>query len=76
MFKRKYDFSENGINAMYNDSLETIYSVLNSKNCDALLEKQDINISIGNKKVTVPICADAFEMLFDFLREAEKEENL
>lgn len=76
MIKRKYVFSENGINAMYDDCLETIFYVLNSENCDALLEKQNINISIGNKEITVPICADAFEMLFDFLREAEKEDNL
>lgn len=76
MKKCKYDFSQHGINAMYKDSLDLIFSVFESENFDALLDEININVSIGDKEITVPICADAFERLFDFLKEAEKEDKL
>ena len=69
MKKCKYDFSEVGISKMYNDSLVMIFAALEQKNADFTLEELDINISIGDKEITVPIYADAFEELFSCLNE-------
>ena len=72
----EYAFNEYGINAMYNDSLELIFSVLEDENFDSLIDEININISIGDKKMVIPICADAFEKLFNYIREAEREAQL
>lgn len=69
MTKCKYDFSEPGIAAMYRDSLELIFSTLSGENPDFTIDELDINISIGDKEITVPIHADAFEELFSCLNE-------
>lgn len=72
----EYGFNENGINAMYNDCLDLIFTVLEDENFDSLIDEININISIGDKKITVPICADAFEKLFEYIKEAEREDKL
>lgn len=72
----EYAFNKYGINAMYNDSLDLIFSVLEDENSDSLIDEININISIGDKKMVIPICADAFEKLFDYIREAEREDQL
>ncbi len=69
MKRCKYDFSEVGISKMYNDSLVMIFAALSGKNADFTLEELDINISIGDKEITIPIHADAFEELFSCLNE-------
>lgn len=72
----KYNFDQEGINAMYNDCVDLIFSVLEHENFDSLIDGVNINISIGDKKMVIPICADAFEKLFDYIKEAEKENRL
>ncbi len=69
----KYSFSENGIKAMYKDSLVVIFYALSGENPNFELNELDINISIGDKEISVPINADSFEMLFSCLKEIEKE---
>ena len=63
----KYDFSEYGIKEMYHDSLEMIWDALEDKHPDFNISERDIHISIGDKKIIVPLHADSFEMLFDCL---------
>ena len=63
----KYDFSENGINELYNDCLEMVWDALEDKHPDFNISDLDINISIGDKKLIIPLHADSFEMLFEFL---------
>ena len=72
----EYAFNDAGINAMYNDCVDLVFSVLESENFDSLIDGININISIGDKKIIIPICADAFEKLFDYIKEAEKENQL
>lgn len=69
MTKCKYDFSEVGISKMYCDSLDMVFSALSGENPDFTIEELDIHISIGDKEITVPILADAFEGLFSCLKE-------
>lgn len=69
MKKCKYDFSEPGISAMYRDCLEMIFSALSGENPDFTINELDINISIGDKEITIPIHADTFEELFSSLNE-------
>ena len=72
----EYAFNEDGVNAMYNDCVDLVFSVLESENFDSLIDGININISIGDKKIIIPICADAFEKLFDYIKEAEREDKL
>ena len=72
----EYGFNKNGISAMYSDCLDLIFTVLESENFDSLIDEININISIGDKKMVIPICADAFEKLFDYIKEAEREDQL
>ena len=72
----EYAFNEDGVNAMYKDCVDLVFSVLESENFDSLIDGININISIGDKKIIIPICADAFEKLFDYIKEAEKENQL
>ena len=72
----EYAFNDAGINAMYNDCVDLVFSVLENENFDSLIDGININISIGDKKIIIPICADAFEKLFDYIKEAEKENQL
>ena len=72
----KYDFSTPGIKAMYNDSLEDIFSALEDKNKDLTIGELHINISIGNRKIEIPIGADAFEILFDSIKKIHQLEEL
>lgn len=69
----KYSFSDIGINAMYKDSLEVIFSALCGENPDFALNELDINISIGDKEISVPLNADSFEMLFICLKEIDQD---
>ncbi len=69
MSKVKYDFSTQGIKAMYNDSLEEIFSALAEENKDFSIEDLDIKITIGKREIEIPLYADAFEMLFECLNE-------
>ena len=71
-----YDFTEAGVKAMYDDCLELVSSVMESEDFDSLLEGININISIGDKRMIIPICAEAFEKLFDYIKEAEREDKL
>lgn len=73
MTKCKYDFSEYGIREMYFNSLDMIFSALCGENPDFALNELDINISIGDKEISVPINADSFEMLFSCLKEIDKD---
>lgn len=63
----KYNFSDLGIKAMYHDSLEMIWDAMEGENPDFSLDELDINITIGDKKIIVPLHADSFEMLFECL---------
>lgn len=76
MEKYKYDFTKKGVNAMYKDCVELIFSVLESEDFDSLIDGININISIGDKEITIPMCADAFENLFDYIKAAESEDKL
>ena len=67
--KCKYDFSEVGIGKMYTDSLTMIFSALSGENPDFTIDELDINISIGDKEITIPLQADVFEELFRSLNE-------
>lgn len=67
MNKVKYDFSTHGIKAMYNDSLEEIFSALADENENFTIEDLDIKITIGNREIKIPIAADIFELLFESL---------
>ena len=70
----KYDFNEYGIKEMYYDSLDMIFDAMEEKNPDFALSDLDINISIGDKKITIPLHADSFEMLFECLEKIAEEE--
>ena len=76
MNKTIYDFTQSGINAMYSDCLDLVFTVLEDENFDSLINEININISIGDKKMIIPICADAFEKLFNYIKEAEMEDKL
>ena len=67
MKKCKYSFSEYGIKEMYYDSLDMIFNALEGINPDYDISDLDINISIGDKEIIVPLHADSFEMLFECL---------
>ena len=71
----KYDFSNLGIKEMYNDSLEMIWDALEEKHPDFNISDLDINISIGDKKIIVPLHADSFEMLFACLEKISEDTN-
>jgi hypothetical protein len=70
----KYSFSENGIKEMYNDSLEMVWDALEDKHPDFNISDLDINITIGDKQIIVPLHADSFEMLFECLEKIAEEE--
>lgn len=70
MMKCKYNFSPQGVKHMYNDALEMIFTTLQGESKDYTIEELDINITIGDKEITVPLNADIFEELFQLL---EKE---
>ena len=70
----KYDFSDLGIKEMYADSLEMVWDALEDKHPDFNISDLDINITIGNKKIIVPLHADSFEMLFTCLEKIAEEE--
>ena len=63
----KYKCTPNGVKAMYEDSLDIIWEALEDKHPDFNISDLDINISIGDKKIIVPLHADSFEMLFTCL---------
>ena len=71
----KYDFSNLGIKEMYNDSLEMIWDAMEGKHPDFNISDLDINISIGDKKIIVPLHADSFEMLFTCLEKISEDTN-
>lgn len=73
MTKVNYDFSSQGIKAMYNDSLGDIFSALEGKHPDFAIEEMNIKITIGNKEIEIPMYADAFEMLFECLNTIRTE---
>lgn len=70
----KYNFNEYGIKEMYYDSLDMIFSAMEGEHPDFTLDELDINISIGDKKIIVPLHADSFEMLFTCLEKINEEE--
>ena len=70
----KYDFTENGIQEMYHDSLEMIWDALEDKHPDFNISDLDIDITIGGKKIIVPLHADSFEMIFACLEKISEEE--
>ncbi len=72
----KYDFTKNGINEMYNDCVDFVFSVLESEDSSTFMNEMNIKISIADKEITIPLCAETFETLFDFIKEVEREENL
>lgn len=65
----KYDFTSQGIKALYNDSLKDIFSALEGKHPDYAIEEMNIKITICDKEIEIPMYADAFEMLFECLNE-------
>lgn len=69
----KYDFTQGGINAMYHDTLDIIFSALSEENKDFTIDELEIKISIADKEISVPLYADAFEALFLFLEETHAE---
>ena len=70
----KYDFSKLGVNAMYHDSLLMVWDALDNVHPDFNISDLDINITIGDKKIIVPLHADSFEMLFECLEKIAEEE--
>jgi hypothetical protein len=68
-----YDFDQNGIRAMYSDSVEMVMSALCGENPDFTIDQLDINITIGDKTIILPTFAEVFEMLFTCLEDIEKE---
>jgi hypothetical protein len=70
----KYDFTEHGIKEMYYDSLDMIFDAMEDKNPNFALDELNINISIGDKKIIVPLHADSFEMLFTCLEKINEED--
>lgn len=75
MKRIEYVFSTDGIKAMYNDSLNEIFSALEGENEKFSIEDLDIKISIGDKFIAIPIYADAFELIFDCMKEINKDLN-
>ena len=69
MEKCEYEFSEVGIEKMYNDSQEMVLDVLTGDRTDFNISELDIFVSIGDKQIKIPIYADGFEMIFDCLRD-------
>ena len=70
----EYKFTAAGIKRMYDDSLEMVWDALEDKHPDFNISDLDINISIGDKKIIVPLHADSFEMLFTCLEKINEEE--
>lgn len=71
--KCEYDFSRVGIQKLYSDTLDAVFSALDGENKDYTIEELNINITIGDKQISVPMYADSFEGLFDFLTEAHND---
>ena len=71
----KYEFTTQGIKAMYNDSLEEIFSALAEENENFAIDDLDIKITLGNKTIEIPISADAFEILFSCINEIKETED-
>ena len=71
MEKRKYELTQEGINAMENDSLDFIFAELEKEG--GTVADLDFHVTIGDMELVIPSYAEAFELLFDSLKKIEKE---
>ena len=67
--KKEYAFTKQGIQAFQENRFETIMELLRQNK-----ELPNIRIEIGNAFVEIPIHADNFDALMQFLFEAEKDQ--
>lgn len=68
----KHPFTESGVNAMYKDSLDLIFSAIMGTNKDYDINDLSIKISIGNQHIEIPIDSAVFEELDIFMSNALK----
>lgn len=67
----KYPFNKEGIENFLDDSLEDIHEALASENPDDIND-HDVYITIGSRTVRIPIYAEVYEELSDFLNNTIK----
>lgn len=67
--KKEYAFTKQGIQAFQEDRFELMMQLLKQN-----YELPNIRIEIGNAFVEIPIHADNFDALMQFLFEAEKDQ--
>lgn len=66
--KKKYEFTEHGIEDFYNDSIDNALESLDKTN-----QAIDIDIKVGNMEITIPCTADNYERLGAFLKECQED---
>ena len=69
-----YKFTEKGLEAMYEDSLDLIWEALEDNRPKFDIDELDICVSIGDRRTKIPLHADSFEMLFECLVKIAEEE--
>ena len=66
--KKKYEFTKEGVDAFYNDSVDNTLDSLDKTN-----QAIDIDIIVGDMKITIPCTADNYERLGAFLKECYED---
>ena len=66
--KKKYEFTKQGVENFYNDSIDNALITI-EKTGRAI----DIEIKVGKMEITIPDTADNYERLGDFLRECQED---
>lgn len=70
----KYAFTADGIAAFERDTLNDIFEELDDRDGQHI-EDFDIFITIGNRSIKIPICADAYNGFMDAIRSAWEEDQ-
>ena len=66
--KKRYPFTEQGVEDFYNDSIDNTLASLDKTN-----QAVDIDIIVGDMEITIPCTADNYERLGAFLKECYED---
>lgn len=69
----KYSFTQYGIKAFEQDTLNDIFEEMEKGG--HRIEDYDIFITIGEREIRLPICADAHNGIVELLQQIYKEDN-
>ena len=71
----EYELNKAGVKAFTRDTLGEIFAALDGENKNFTIEELYIKITIGDKFITIPNYAEAFDALERFLEEVEEVAN-